>query len=138
MNDSSAASTLASSTESCEEIGHGTSTQIRRAPAGSRISLLSVDPASLFPIFSDVNPDELVGWHVIDPFTDNSGNLRIKRLTYRKQAGTGGPSVITAEGAIYSPDNWGGPGMDEEERDRSKSSFRCTRCQRPLISCRST
>jgi len=83
-------------------------------PAGSRLSIMPVDPASWFPIYNDENVDEVIGCHIIEPFITNEGKSRIRRLTYMKVTGTGGPSPITREEGIYEVDKWGGPGMDQE------------------------
>lgn len=83
-------------------------------PAGSRISIMPIDPASWFPIYNDDNVDEIIGCHIIEPFVTNDGKARIKRLTYMKETGTGGPSPITVEEGIYKVEAWGGPGMDQE------------------------
>ena len=85
-------------------------------PPGSRISILPVDPASLFPIYNPVNVDEIIGWHIVDQYVDDSGKPFVRRLTYRKQTGTGGPSPIEVTDELYKVDEWGGPGMDQEAR----------------------
>lgn len=83
---------------------------------GSRVSVFGVDPASLFPIYNVENVDDIIGWHIVDQFIDNEGKTRIRRLTYRKTTGQGGPSPITVEDAIYDIEDWGGPGMDQEAK----------------------
>lgn len=81
--------------------------------AGSRVSIMPIDPASLFPIY---NPDtlDIIGWHVVDQIRDDDGKYRISRLTYRKATGVGGPSPITMSHIIFETDAWGGPGMEEK------------------------
>lgn len=83
--------------------------------AGSRISIMGVDPASVFPIYNPLNIDEIIGYHIAEQYLDDKGDLRIKRLTYRKVTEKGGPSPITREEAIFEIDKWGGPGMDPED-----------------------
>lgn len=89
-----------------------------RKPEGSRISIFTVDPASYFPIHAEDNLDIIVGCHLVEPYTDESGKERIRRLTYRKADETaaliGGPSPITVEEKIFEVDAWGGPDMDEK------------------------
>lgn len=80
---------------------------------GSKLSVFAVDPASLFPVYETGNPDNIIGWHIAEAFKDNDGKDYIKRLTYRKVTGTGGPSAITSEIALFKLDNWGGPGMEQ-------------------------
>lgn len=79
-------------------------------PAGSRISIFALDPASYFPIWDPDDLDRLLGCHIIDTFTDpDSGRQYVKRLTYRKNATPGGP--ITVEEGIFEIDkDWQGPG----------------------------
>jgi hypothetical protein len=73
---------------------------------GSRISFFGIDPGSLFPIYNPLNIDEIIGWHIAEPFGDQDGTVRIKRQTYRKVTGMGGPSPITYESATFEIDDW--------------------------------
>ncbi len=83
-------------------------------PAGSRISIFPVDPASYFPIYNEENIDEIVGVHIAEQITlPGDDKTYISRLTYRKTAEEGGPSPISVEEAIYEADDWGGPGMGD-------------------------
>lgn len=90
-------------------------------PAGSRVSVLPVDPGGLFKIWNPDNLDEVIGWHIVDQFVGDGqngtdkGKAYIRRLTYRKETGTGGPSPITVEDIIFEADEWGGPGMAEAD-----------------------
>lgn len=81
---------------------------------GSKISIEVVDPASWFPIYNDENVDEMIGVHIVEPYLTNDGKTLIRRQTYRKATGKGGPSPITSEEAIYKVDAWGGPGMEQD------------------------
>lgn len=84
-------------------------------PPGTKITIEAVDPGSWFPIFADDNPDKMIGMHIVDTYTTDEGELRIKRLTYRKEVRTeGAPATIAVEEGIFKIDEWGGPGMDEE------------------------
>jgi hypothetical protein len=83
---------------------------------GSKISIFAVDPASCFPIYNPENIDEIIGWHIAEQFLDNEGKEKIRRLTYRKTTGTGGPSPITVEDAIFELDDWGGPAMNQDAK----------------------
>lgn len=85
------------------------------AEVGARISILPIDPASIFPVYKEGEPDTIIGWHVVDQFLDNDGKYRIRRLTYRKTTEMGGPSPITVEEAVFETDAWGGPNMKEEK-----------------------
>lgn len=85
-------------------------------PPGSKISVMPVDPGSLFPIYNMDNLDDVIGWHIVEQFLDDDGKVYIRRLTYRKQTGVGGPSPIDVTDEIYELDDWGGPGMDQEAR----------------------
>jgi hypothetical protein len=53
-------------------------------PAGRRLSVYEVDPASYFPIYDDWNPEKLLGVHLVDPVELPDGKSVIKRQTYRK------------------------------------------------------
>lgn len=83
------------------------------APIGSRVSIMPIDPASLFPIYNEDTLD-IIGWHIVDQIRDDDGKYRISRLTYRKLTGVGGPSQITMDHTIFETDAWGGPGMEEK------------------------
>ncbi len=37
-------------------------------PAGSRVSVFPLDPASYFPIYNEENLDEIIGAHIVEPF----------------------------------------------------------------------
>lgn len=54
-------------------------------PAGRRLSVYEIDPASYFPIVDDWNPDKLTGVHLVDPVLLPDGKTVIKRQTYRKE-----------------------------------------------------
>lgn len=84
-------------------------------PEGSRLSVFPIDPASVFPIYNPQNIDEIIGYHIAEQFIANDGKTKIRRLTYRKTTGTGGPSPISVEDNVYDVDKWGGPGMDPED-----------------------
>jgi len=86
----------------------------QRAP-GTRVSIETIDPGGLFPIWSTIDLDTIVGWHVVEQYTDKNGDSRIKRRTWRKVTGMGGPSAITYEVGVFEMDAWGGPGMKEED-----------------------
>lgn len=90
-------------------------------PETTRISIFPIDPASLFPIYNEENLDEIIGWHVVEQFVADGSNPRLetgkaymKRLTYRKTTGKGGPSPIEVTDTIFETDAWGGPNMDEK------------------------
>lgn len=76
-------------------------------PAGSRLTIRPVDPASYFPIYDEDDIDRIVGCHLVDQFLDDSDNNRpkIRRQTYRKTI-SGGVSV---EEGIFELDKWEGP-----------------------------
>jgi hypothetical protein len=87
--------------------------------AGSRISLFPLDPGGLFPIYNEENLDEVVGYHIVEQFISDGqvgerGKVYMRRLTYRKTTGVGGPSPITVEDTVFEVDAWGGPNMEEK------------------------
>lgn len=83
--------------------------------AGSRVSIMAVDPASVFAIHNPDNIDEVIGYHIAEQFKDNDGQTLIRRLTYIKESGQGGPSTIIMEDALFEVENWGGPGQDQDK-----------------------
>lgn len=84
-------------------------------PAGSRISINSIDPGSYFPITDDDNVDKIVGCHIVSQIKVGNDD-RIHRLTYRKvQSGPTSPVTITVEEGIFKLDKWGGPNDKPEK-----------------------
>lgn len=83
-------------------------------PAGARISIQPIHPGSVFPVYYEDDVTQVIGYHIIRQTTDKDGNAAIGRLTYMKQTGMPGPSLITVEDALFEVDDWGGPGMDED------------------------
>lgn len=100
----------------------------------TRVSFLGIDPGMLFPIYSLIEPEVLVGWHIGEIVTDEEGKLRMKRLTYRKVTDIGGPSPISVEQALFELDNWGGPGMNPDEEKRLQQIVPLTILPAPIDS----
>lgn len=71
-------------------------------PQGSRISLNSVDPSNVFPIYDDDEPDRMVGCHLAQQYylPEEPDTVRIRRLTYRVVE-VAGARRITREEAIF-------------------------------------
>jgi hypothetical protein len=85
--------------------------------AGSRISIIGIDPSKIFKITNPDNIEEVIGWHIAEPWKEiQSGREYIRRLTYMKETGKPGPSPITVSEGIFSTDRWGGPGMDPDDK----------------------
>lgn len=88
---------------------------------GSRISLVTVDPGSYFPIWSEEDPDVRVGVHIVTQWINpGDDEIKIYRTTFRKTTPpnvVGGPGTITVEEAIFPLDEWGGPNMEEGESE---------------------
>lgn len=73
-----------------------------KAP-GTRISLNSVEPGMVFPIWDDDEPGVLVGCHIAQQYIlpdDEEKKTRVRRLTYRVDLTTGSKR-ISREEAIY-------------------------------------
>lgn len=83
---------------------------------GSKISIYTIDPGSLFPIYDVNNIDNIIGWHIIETVLDNDGKAFISRQTYLKETMKGGPSPILYTKALYEVDDWGGPGMEQDPK----------------------
>ncbi len=80
---------------------------------GSRISIISMDPASYFPIYNPENVDEIIGTHLASIVIEEDETY-VHRVTYRKTTGVGGPSPITVEEALYLPEDAGlSPDVEE-------------------------
>lgn len=79
---------------------------------GSRITIAAVDPSSYFPIYDPENVHSIIGVDLAEPVKDEAGNDFVYKLSYRKATGTGGPSPITREEAIYKVDKSGLPGVE--------------------------
>lgn len=74
---------------------------------GSRISINSVDPAGVFPIWDEDEPTRLVGCHLAYEYylPDEPSKTRIRKLTYRREQATeDGPVRISREEGIYELD----------------------------------
>lgn len=84
----------------------------RKAP-GSRISLTTLDPASVFPIWHADIPDKMIGVHIAEQYfvADDPNKTRIRRLTYRlEEDERTGTKRITREEAIFELEpKWYGP-----------------------------
>jgi hypothetical protein len=80
-------------------------------PAGTRLSLTSIDPATVIPIYDNDNLDKLVKVHIVDQWTDedDSTKIRIRKLTYEYVI-VGGRRQVQREEAIYELEpKWYGP-----------------------------
>lgn len=71
-------------------------------PQGSRISMRSLDPSMYFPIFEDDDMESRIGVHLAEPTTNDAGDPRIRRLTYRKTD----DGRITVEEGLFKVDEW--------------------------------
>lgn len=70
---------------------------------GARISLNSVEPGMVFPIWDNDEPGTLVGCHIAQQYVlpdDEEKKTRVRRLTYRVDMGSGSKR-ISREEAIY-------------------------------------
>ena len=71
-------------------------------PQGSRISMRALDPSMYFPITDEDAIETVIGCHLVQPTTNDAGDPRIRRLTYRK-ADNG---RITVEEGLFEVDKW--------------------------------
>lgn len=82
-------------------------------PEGTRLSLNSVDPASVFPIYHDDIPDKLVGCHIAEQYwlPAEPDKTRIRKLTYRLEENelTGERKISREEGIYELEPKWYGP-----------------------------
>lgn len=78
---------------------------------GSRISLNSVDPSQVFPIWHDDIPNKMVGCHIVDFYylPNEPDKQRIRKLTYRLVE-EGESRRISREEAVFEMEpKWYGP-----------------------------
>lgn len=79
---------------------------------GSRISLVPLDPSTVFPIWDEDQPDKMIGCHIaIQYFTEEEPDkLRVRRLTYMLVENENGTRRVSREENIYEIDpKWYGP-----------------------------
>ena len=71
-------------------------------PQGSRIRMTSLDPGMYFPIFEDDDLESRIGCHLVQLTTNDAGDPRVQRLTYRKTD----KGTITVEEGLFEVDKW--------------------------------
>lgn len=79
---------------------------------GSRISLVSIDPSTVFPIWDEDQPDKMIGCHIaVQYYTDEDPDkMRVRRLTYLLEENDAGERRVTREEHIFEIDpKWYGP-----------------------------
>lgn len=75
-------------------------------PAGKRLSLYKVDPATYFPVYDLEDPNRIVKVHLAEQVTHGSDTL-VSRLTYEKVTAEDGSSVILRSHGLFKTDgNW--------------------------------
>lgn len=79
-------------------------------PAGSRLSLNSVDPCMVIPIYDDDDLDKLVRVHLVDVYVDaeDSATQKLKKLTYEYVEVDGQKRVSRSEGIYKLDQKWWG------------------------------
>lgn len=79
--------------------------------AGSRISLNSVDPSMVFPVYHEDIPEKMIACHIVDIYytEDAKETQRIRKLTYRLEE-EGETRRVSREEAVYEMEpKWYGP-----------------------------
>lgn len=74
-------------------------------PAEKRVSLISVDPASYFPITNPDDPDDIIGADIVDQLLQDDGTTRVIRQRYTVIYGNG-RRRITSQLEVLNPLNW--------------------------------
>lgn len=75
---------------------------------GRRLTIRPIDPGTYFPILHPDDVDKTIGCHIVEQLIPpGEKDVKIKRLTYRKNETPGGP--ISVEEAWFKLDDWGGP-----------------------------
>ena len=82
----------------------------RKAP-GTRISLNSVDPGGVFPIYDPDDPSHVIGYHLVDLYQMYDEKLertidRVKKLTYRVVEVNGQRRISREEGIYELQPKW--------------------------------
>lgn len=80
-------------------------------PAGSRISLTSLDPARVIPVYDEDDMEKLVKVHIVDVYyaSEDPTKVRLRKLTYDYEI-VGGRKRVFREEAIWELDpKWYGP-----------------------------
>jgi len=84
-----------------------------RKPAGKRLTITTLDPSMVFPIYEDDDPGRLIGYHLVQEYLlpDNPHEAHIRRMTYRILM-VDGKKRISSEEAIYKvTEKWWGPSI---------------------------
>lgn len=80
--------------------------------AGTKISLVPVDPSSVFPIWDEDQPDKMIGCHIaVQYYTDDEPNkMRVRKLTYKLEETDDGTRRVSRQEDIWEIDpKWYGP-----------------------------
>lgn len=80
----------------------------------SRVSIHSVDPASYFPIYDDIDPDKRIGVDLVEQFLTEDNNLRLRRQRYMYEV-VGTRRRITSELAVFELRDWWKKGTKAEQ-----------------------
>lgn len=80
-------------------------------PQGTRIRITSLDPSAYFPIMEEGDVERVIGCHLIELTTNDAGDPRIRRLTYRKTD----KRTVTVEEGLFEVDKWEDPKIAPEE-----------------------
>lgn len=78
---------------------------------GTRLSLTTVDPGSVFPIYDDDEPDRMIGCHLAIQFwlPKEPETTFVKKLTYKLEMVDGQRRVSRVEGIYKLEPKWYGP-----------------------------
>ena len=86
-------------------------------PAGSRISIHELDPATYFPIHDEDDPEKLIGVHIVDQFEEPDLSVLIRRQTYRRVMDEFGTFTgeITSQCDLFAIAGWDDRNLDPNE-----------------------
>lgn len=84
-------------------------------PDGTRLSINALHPGTFFPEFDETDPSQMIAVHLVEAVAPFNGKPAVRKLTYAKTSGTGGPSTIALIDGIYAGDSWGQPGTDMKD-----------------------
>lgn len=76
---------------------------------GTRISMNSVDPSMVFPIYDENQPDKMIACHLAHQYElPDDQTIYVRRLTYRLDLSTGQKRVLRSEGVYKVEPKWYG------------------------------
>lgn len=77
-------------------------------PPTSRISMATVDPASYFPVWDDIDPDKKIGVDLVEQYLTEDNYVRLKMQSYRYVV-IQGRRRVSSKTVVVELDQWWNP-----------------------------